>query len=67
MVDHPMWQYRSEPLAIRWEYQLIPRDLVALNEAGAAGWELCHATHDYYLMKRLGLRQQTTDAGARDG
>ena len=59
-----MWQYQSQPLSIRWEYQSVPQtptrevNLRALNEAGAAGWELCHVAHDSYLMKRLGLKQE---------
>jgi hypothetical protein len=35
-------------------------NVAALNEAGAAGWELCHVGHEYYLMKRLGYRQVNT-------
>ncbi|HKW23476.1 MAG TPA: hypothetical protein VJO13_18995 [Ktedonobacterales bacterium] len=62
------WAYRSEPLAICWEYQTLPRmdalgfsvmDLRALNEAGAAGWEVCLIVRDTYLMKRMGYRQAT--------
>ena len=64
-----MWQYSSQPLSSRWEYQTIPltfdreANLLALNEAGAGGWELCHVDRDVYLMKRLVWQQQvaTTD------
>lgn len=54
-----------EPLSVRWEYQALPQmpsreeNLLALNEAGAAGWELCHVGRDTYLMKRMGYRQAT--------
>jgi hypothetical protein len=60
--------YRSEPLALCWEYQILPRtnalgvsplDLQALNEAGAAGWELSVIVRDTYLLKRMGYRQAT--------
>lgn len=64
-----MWQYSSQPLSARWEYQTIPltfdreANLLALNEAGVGGWELCYVGHDVYLMKRLVWQQQvaTTD------
>ena len=64
-----MWHYTSQPVTARWEYQTIPQrdsheaNLLALNEAGAGGWELCHVGHDVYLMKRLVWQQQvaTTD------
>ena len=59
-----MWQY-SQPIAVNWEYQELPQshhlgeNLRMLNEAGAAGWELCHVGHQHYLMKRKVYRQVT--------
>jgi hypothetical protein len=58
-----LWQYTSQPEVIGWEYQAFPSspysDLLALNEAGAAGWELCHVGALNYLMKRKVYRQAT--------
>ena len=59
------WEYQSLPPTIWWEYQTLPQtesreiNLLALNEAGAGGWELCHVWHDSFLMKRIRYRQRT--------
>ena len=64
------WWYRSDPVTVCWEYQELPQshehgeNLRALNEAGAAGWDLCHVGHQHYLMKRMSYRQATTPTQA---